>query len=463
MGVMVDAGARARLTPARQEGRTEMLRITRTMQEQARKAPRALLLGYNGANNTGAEALLLSDIEDVRAVLGPEAFITVPTLNEANLRRYLKEDSHLRIAPIPSIYFGAAWKLVSEHDLVVLVEGSCYMDTWTSALLWAFLWATHCAHAMGKPCLAYAVDAGTLRPLNQRLTRQEASKTDLIITRSRAAAERMRAWGVTAPMEVTADNAFTFRTDPADERLLQREWPEASSGVVGLAVVDFHLWPVVMRPWGRKEHCYKWPYYFSRSAERCRASAELASGYAALADQIVERYGKSVALIGMEQLDEPLAREIQRRMVHAGAARVFSSRQYNASQMTVLLRSLDLLVTSRYHACVLSLAAQVPQVAVGHDLRLKTIYSELGLHDGFFVEPDPERMFAMLGERIGTLLANPSPVRDTLRRGYEEHLASARRNRQLLGAFVQAHGWARARQSVVPDGGARTTLAGAHG
>jgi len=72
-------------------------------------------------------------------------------------------------------------------------------------------------------------------------------------------------------------------------------------------------------------------------------------------------------------------------------------------------------------------------------------------------------MFATLGERIGTLLANPSPVRDTLRRGYEEHLASARRNRQLLGAFVQAHGWARARQSVVPDGGARTRLAGAHG
>jgi len=35
------------------------------------------------------------------------------------------------------------------------------MDTWTSAILWAYLWATHCAHEMGKPCkMAYAVDAG---------------------------------------------------------------------------------------------------------------------------------------------------------------------------------------------------------------------------------------------------------------------------------------------------------------
>ena len=48
---------------------------------------RVLMVGYNGANNTGAEALLASDIEDVRAVLGPEAHITVPSLNPANLRR----------------------------------------------------------------------------------------------------------------------------------------------------------------------------------------------------------------------------------------------------------------------------------------------------------------------------------------------------------------------------------------
>ena len=68
---------------------------------------RVLMVGYNGANNTGAEALLLSDIEDVRAVLGPEAHITVPTLNEANLRRYLTEGPTLRIAPMPTLFFAS--------------------------------------------------------------------------------------------------------------------------------------------------------------------------------------------------------------------------------------------------------------------------------------------------------------------------------------------------------------------
>src|SRR5512135_3029509 len=93
-----------------------------------------LLVGYNGANNTGAEALLLSDIEDVRAVFGPEALITVPTLNETNLRRYVQEGPNLHIVPIPTLFPLVLRQLVAEHDLIMLVEGHCYMDPSTPAL-----------------------------------------------------------------------------------------------------------------------------------------------------------------------------------------------------------------------------------------------------------------------------------------------------------------------------------------
>ncbi len=65
---------------------------------EAKEDPaRVLLVGYNGANNTGSESRLLSIIEDVRAVLGPEAVITIHTLNAANLRRYIEETPTLRI------------------------------------------------------------------------------------------------------------------------------------------------------------------------------------------------------------------------------------------------------------------------------------------------------------------------------------------------------------------------------
>jgi polysaccharide pyruvyl transferase WcaK-like protein len=415
---------------------------------------KVLLVGYNGANNTGAEALLLADIEDVQAVLGPQALITIPSLNPSNLRRYVKETPSLRIAPLPTIFFSTLRRLVRENDLIMLVEGSTYMDTWSSALLWVYLWTTHCAGAMGKPCLAYAVDAGEIKSaFNRRLLRREASKTSLIITRAAAAAERLRSFGVTAPMEVTADNAFNFRPDPADAGLLSTVWPEAGPNVVGMALVDFYLWPVVMKLWGLKEDCYKWPYYFSRSPERTRATETLARSYAALADDMITRHGKAVALIGMESLDEVLLRKVHSTMAHPDRARIFCSREYNASQMVSILRSLELLLTSRYHACVLSLAAQVPQIAIGHDLRLKTIYQELGLFEDFFVEPNTRGdLYESLHPRVERLLEEPSCVRDALRRGYEKHRSDARRNRFLFRDFIQAQGWEPALRAAIPYG-----------
>ena len=395
-------------------------------------------MGYNGANNTGAEALLMADIEDIRTVF-PKAVITVPAINEANLRRYITEGPNLRIVHLPTIFFFTLRKLVRENDLIMLVEGSTYMDTWGSALLWAFLWTTKCAHDEGKKCLVYAVDAGELSKLNQRLVRREASKTDLIITRSQAAADRLRSYGVTAAIQATADNAFNFKPSLTDAGWLKEAWPEADSGIVGIAAVNFHLWPVVVRLWERKENCYKWPYYYSNSPERRQAAESLADGYANLVDKVVEEYGKSVALICMEQLDEPIAKMIQNRVKNSSRTRIFSSRKYNASQMTALLRSLDLLVTSRYHACVLSLSAQIPQVAVGHDLRLNTIYEELGMKDGFFINPDQPGMFKIVESCIDKLMANPTMIKNALTHGYEEHLTKARLNRALLHEFALAN------------------------
>ena len=417
--------------------------------------PRILLIGYSGANNTGAEALMLADLSDIRAVFGPDAPITIPALDPEQLRRYVGDVPQVRIERLPTIFFGTVRRLAREHDLVMLVEGSAYMDTWTSALLWYFLWATRCAATNHVPCLAYAVDAGELRASNVGLVRRFASKTDLIVTRSAGAAERLRSWGVDAPMEVTADNALTFRPHADDVGWLRATWPEAGPAPVGIAPVDFSKWPVVIRPFGRAEDRYRWPYSFSRSPDRRRTSEHLATGYARIADTVVEDSDRSVALIGMEQLDEPLARAIHARMRNPERARIFSSRVVDASKMTVLLRSLGALVTSRYHAAILSMAAGVPMVAVGHDLRLRTLFDELGLAENFIGPPtdgdirqDPSVVDALLstaGARLDRLLVTPRETTATLLAGHERHLRDARRNRQLLRAFADAHGWGSAR------------------
>jgi polysaccharide pyruvyl transferase WcaK-like protein len=143
----------------------------------------------------------------------------------------------------------------------------------------------------------------------------------------------------------------------------------------------------------------------------------------------------------MEELDEPIARAIHAEMAHPDRARVFSSRDLDASRMTALLRGLGVLVTSRYHASVLSLAAAVPQVAVHHDLRLRTLYAELGLERDYFLPPDDPSVFERITRTVDELLADPGEVRERLRAGHAAHVASARRNRELLRGFAAAHGW----------------------
>lgn len=402
---------------------------------------RVLVVGYSGANNTGAEALLRADIEDLRAVLGGSASITVPSLDVENLRRYLPEGSGLSIVRMPLIFLAKVPRLVRRHDLVVLVEGSMFMDTWGSALLWYFLWNAYWAHRFRKPCLAYAVDAGKLSTRNQRLTARIVSRMGLVVVRAQAAADRLQTYGVTAPVQITADNALTFRSCTTDATAIERIWPKGHGGVVGLAAVNFHLFPVKVRPFAPKTQRYRWPYAYSHSPDRSRAATALAEAYAELGDWIIEEERRSVALICMEELDGPFAETIRRRMRHADEAQIFSSRDHNASQMVGILRRLDGLVTSRYHAAILSLAAAVPQIAVGHDYRLRSLYQELGMSE-LFVEPQTADLVEILKGHVRRLLADPEPRRATLRRGHEELLGRARQNREHLRAFLSRLGTA---------------------
>ena len=87
-------------------------------------------------------------------------------------------------------------------------------------------------------------------------------------------------------------------------------------------------------------------------------------------------------LIGMERLDEPAVYALADRLDRPGA--VFLSGEYSAGFITGILRRLSALVTSRYHAAVLSMETGCPIVAVSMDERLDGIMRELSL-DGEYL------------------------------------------------------------------------------
>jgi polysaccharide pyruvyl transferase WcaK-like protein len=152
---------------------------------------------------------------------------------------------------------------------------------------------------------------------------------------------------------------------------------------------------------------------------------------------MIEKYEKPVALICMEELDEPLAKLIRSSMRHWEKTRIFSSREYNASRMTSILRSLELLVTSRYHAGVLSLDAAVPQTAIGHDQRLRDLYRDLEIYDGYFLEHTDPQLFQLLEERADKLMRDPAAQRELLHENSQIQHARAKRNAGLLSKLMK--------------------------
>ena len=403
--------------------------------EESNNVPSVLLVGYNGANNTGSEARLLTIIEDVKSVIGKNTIISIPTLNEKNLRRYLTETSTLKIEAIPSIFYFSLKKLVKNHDIIMLVEGSCYMDTWSTVLLRAFLWATSWANEYNKPCVAYAVDSGHLSETNKRRVKKQASKTGLIIIRTKAAADRLKEIGVKAPMEVTADIAFCFNPKPGTGNI-RNIWPKTKERqVVGMALINPYCWPVKFQLIGKRKDCYRWPYYFSKSTERKNAAENLSKIFAAKADQLIEKHEKAVALICMESIDETFAKQTFEKIKNKRWVQIFSSNNYNTSQMTLILQNLNYLISMRYHACVLAMASGIPMIGIAHDLRIPDLFQDMELVSLCFNYKEVSAV--LLNEKLDQLINNQEKYQRLILYNFHQHLTRAKRNKELLARFLE--------------------------
>jgi polysaccharide pyruvyl transferase WcaK-like protein len=156
---------------------------------------------------------------------------------------------------------------------------------------------------------------------------------------------------------------------------------------------------------------------------------------------MIDEHGKHVALVCMEGLDETIARQVEGLVDRRDRVRVFSACDYNASEMQGILTGLDTLITSRYHSAVLSSPASVPVVAIGHDPRVEDLLRDMNIYNTNFIPHAAEDLFERLEDKVERVLADPAPEREAVRKAHEEHVERARRNRQILKAFLEERGW----------------------
>jgi polysaccharide pyruvyl transferase WcaK-like protein len=397
--------------------------------------PTCLLVGYSGAGNTGADARLITIIDDVRAAFGGEVGITAVTLDRGQTLRALPAGAGVEVVQLPALFAGKLLQLVARHDVTVLVEGSTFKQNWSRWLLYAYLAAAGFARLTGRKCVAYAVDVGALTPLNRFLTARVCEGIDLLVTRTEVARNRLASMGVKRPIVANTDTAFRYLLDePASPR------SPGGRKTVGIAPIEFHHWPVKVRPFGRRRDCYRWPFHFTWTPERRRRSAATAEHFRNLVRHAIDNHELDVTLIAMESLDTAVCEAVRDGLPgrYRPHVRLASARELPPARMVPLLRGLDYLVTARYHACVLSMAGAVPQMAVCHDERLESIYRELGIDREFLLDHRDPELAEKLPATFDRLMRCAPEVAGVLRARHDGYyLPMCDKNRSDLAAWVR--------------------------
>lgn len=369
------------------------------------KKLRILLVGYNGVRNTGADVRVATIVEQLEDLMGVENIeITLLTQNTENLKVYY--GGHILLQHTSSIYFIDVLKACSRNHLVILCEGSTLKSKFANALTLFFCEAAGIMKKQGKPSIAYGSEAGYMDRFVERAAKDLCSKT-YFIARTQASLGIIKELGMGG--HLGTDTAWRFQSiskkNWVTDKLMATGW-DGKKPVLGIAVINPFWWPVkpslfrlakafITGDWAF--HYQKW-YFYSWSDKR----RELFENYIAAISEAVNEYMKNndvyVAIIGMEMLDADACYALKKCLKQE--AEVFLARDYDGYELSQLLRSLSVLVTSRYHARVLSMENHVPAVAISMDERLDNILGELGQSETLLLRVDDVHLKERLLEAL---------------------------------------------------------------
>ena len=94
---------------------------------QKGKPLKVLLVGYNGARNTGADARVVALVRQLDEMLGADNIeMTVMTLDKDSVRGYFPE--HVRQWTFTTMFFWSLLRACSSHHVAILCEGSLLPD-----------------------------------------------------------------------------------------------------------------------------------------------------------------------------------------------------------------------------------------------------------------------------------------------------------------------------------------------
>ncbi len=293
--------------------------------------------------------------------------------------------------------------------------------------------------AQHKPCLAYGSEIGQMDPFIRK-TAERLCKDVYFITRTEPSQKALEALGLTG--HTGTDTAWRFMPKISDHSVLKRLTDAGWDGVqplVGATVINPFCWPVraSFLRWFRSlltnDHSgqYDTVYFFSDSPERKEAFRRYIGEMAEAVSRFCRDTGAFPVVIGMEKLDAEACALMQETLNIPSA--LFTAGEYSADIMTGMLRKLSYLVTSRYHASVLSIPGGVPIIAVSMDERLDSIMQEMDLAENYLHHIDDSG----LSEKILHSLQRASTEKETISLHLQEYLHHYQTRMDEMGIFLK--------------------------
>ncbi len=380
-----------------------------------------LLVGYNGARNTGADVRVAEIVKQLQERLGKEkAQISVMTLDEENIRCYF--DSVIQLVPISSIFFVDVFRACCANHAVIMCEGSTLKSKFANALTLYFCEAAGIMKNQHKPCIAYGSEAGEMDAFLECTVKRLCSDT-YFIARTQNSLDEIQRLGLKGHLGTDAAWKFDSSscTEWAGTELRQSGW-DGTAPILGIAPTNPFWWPVrpSLTKWVKAkltgDHSLQFQlwYFFSWSKQREQQFEHYMDAIAHSVNEFAAKHPCHVVIFGMERLDADACNKLNARLTKP--ASVYLSADHDGYEMAAILRQLSILITSRYHAQVLSMDAKIPSVAISMDERLDNIMQEMNLSQHQLLYADDTELASALTGALEYILAHQEQIKNKIGR-----------------------------------------------
>jgi polysaccharide pyruvyl transferase WcaK-like protein len=398
---------------------------------------RLLLAGYSGTRNTGADVRVEEMIRQFRHLFGDDHVeLSIYTLDPELTRGYFRTVRQLHM---PKVFPRFLFDTIHEAHAVIACEGSMFKSKFANALSTMMVGAIGLAAAEGKLAVGYGGEAGKMDDSLADLVRRYCQDA-LIIARNEASKGVLGKLGVAS--RSGTDTAWTF--DPADpevgRRILMDAGWDGEMEILALCPINPFWWPVkpnvpraAMNSFSGlyDDSHYGSVYFHEEGTDVTDAQDRYLDAFAGATTRLLETHNVLPCLFGSEQLDRFAAEALNEKLIERlegtpawekmpAAVRengfpIIVSDDHDMYAMVSAMRQSTFMVSSRYHACVMTMAGGVISAGVTMDERIQNLMIDRGTPGLALQTDDPE-----LEQHLYEVLVRLTSERDVIRAGIDD-------------------------------------------